>query len=432
MQQTVGRGAATGVDLRGYDRARDAWPLDPDVVHLNHGSFGAVPTEVVRRQDEFRAQADRNPVGWFPQVPALVAQARREIAPFIGARAEDTVFVPNASAAATVVYNSLQLAAGDEILVTDHGYGAITMGARRLARRFGARVRTVAIPLLASDDEVLAQFAAATTARTRLVVVDQITSPTARRFPVEQITAQARRSGVRVLVDGAHAPGLIDSPAQCGEPDWWFGNLHKWPCAPRGAAVLVSTAADRDDLWPLIDSWAAEEPFPARFDTQGTIDATSYLVAPHAISWIEQEYGWSAARETMAELVDHGAAIIGEAIAPYLDTDPVVDSAAKVPSMRLVRMPETLADHREAADRLRDVLFERAGVEAAFTTFGSRPYLRLSAHLYTEESDFHQFIERAIPLVLEASGLAASPGRGRPAPHAPSSPYPSPLKGENI
>ncbi|UFU06376.1 aminotransferase class V-fold PLP-dependent enzyme [Ruania halotolerans] len=413
MHQAALRSAASGVRLRSHHRARDAWPLDPEIVHLNHGSFGAVPTDVVRYQDELRAVGDRSPIGWYPRLAEYVLQARHEIAAFIGADAGDLAFVPNASAAATVVFNSLRLEAGEEILVTDHGYGAVTMGARRLARRFGASVRIVAIPLFADDEEVLTRFAAATSPRTRLIVVDQITSPTARRFPVAQIVAQARRSGVRVLVDGAHAPGLIDAPARCGEPDWWFGNLHKWPCAPRGAAVLVSAAADRDDLWPLIDSWAAEEPFPARFDTQGTIDATSYLAAPRAIAWMEREYGWAAARETMSELADLGAAIIGEAIAPHLDSEPVVMGVAPVPSMRLVRMPDSLADNREAADGLRDVLVDTAGVEAAFTTFDGRPYLRLSAHLYTEVADFHQFVERGIPLVLDAAGPARSARRPR-------------------
>lgn len=140
-------------------RARDAWPLDPAVIHLNHGSFGAVPSVVVEHQDALRRRADLSPVEWFPRIAERVQEARERTAPFVGARAEDSAFVPNASAAATVVYNALQLEAGDEILVTDQGYGAITMGAERLARRFGARVRTVALPLLSSDDEIVQLFA---------------------------------------------------------------------------------------------------------------------------------------------------------------------------------------------------------------------------------------------------------------------------------
>src|SRR5690606_29432909 len=207
-------------------------------------------------------------VGWFPRIAEYVADARAHVAPFVGARAEDSAFVPNASAAATVVYNRLRLAAGDEILVTDHGHGAITMGAARLARRFGAAVRAVHIPLFASADEVVELFRQSLTASTRLIVVDQITSPTARMLPTAEITALAHERGIRVLVDGAHAPGLISDAATVGGGDWWFGNMHKWPCAPRGSALLVTTDSDRQELWPLIDSWGAPEPFPGRFDTQ--------------------------------------------------------------------------------------------------------------------------------------------------------------------
>ncbi|WP_136036055.1 aminotransferase class V-fold PLP-dependent enzyme, partial [Microbacterium sp. K35] len=184
-------------------RARDAWPLDPAVVHLNHGSFGAVPSVVVAHQDALRRRADLSPVEWFPRIAERVQDARERTAPFVGARADDSVFVPNASAAATVVYNALRLEHGDEILVTDQGYGAITMGAERLARRFGATVRTVALPLLAPDDEIVQLFADALTPRTRLIVVDQITSPTARLLPTRRIADLAAERGVRTLVDGA-------------------------------------------------------------------------------------------------------------------------------------------------------------------------------------------------------------------------------------
>ncbi|MFE7504136.1 aminotransferase class V-fold PLP-dependent enzyme [Promicromonospora sp. NPDC057488] len=380
--------------------ARAAWPLDDAVVHLNHGSFGAVPTEVVRYQDELRRQADLRPVAWFPRAHELVAAARHELAPFVGARAEDTAFVPNASAAATVVFNSLRLAPGDEILVTDHGYGAITMGAQRLARRFGARVRAVTIPLAASADDVVERFRAELTDAVRLVVVDQITSPTARLLPTARITELAHEHGARVLIDGAHAPGLVADAAAVAGGDWWFGNLHKWPCAPRGSALLVTQAADRDDLWPLIDSWGAEEPYPARFDSQGTLDATSYIASPRAIEFVEREHGWDRARETMAALADHGAAVIGAALQPHVDASVATDVGMPVVSMRLLRLPDGLGRDRTDADELRLRLLDLAGVESAFTSIGGVGYLRLSAHLYTEPRDFEAFVERAVPQIL--------------------------------
>ncbi|MBT2483701.1 MULTISPECIES: aminotransferase class V-fold PLP-dependent enzyme [unclassified Microbacterium] len=394
--------------LKSFDRARDAWPLDPAIVHLNHGSFGAVPTAVVDYQNSLRAQADQSPVGWFPRIGERVGEAREKVAPFVGARAENSAFVPNASAAATVVYNALRLAVGDEILVTDQGYGAVTMGAQRLARRFGATVRVVELPLLASDDEVVQRFADALTAQTHLIVVDQITSPTARVLPTRRIAETAALRGVRTLVDGAHAPGLIPDAAAAAGGDWWFGNLHKWPCAPRGSALLVTEAHDRHDLWPLIDSWAASEPFPVRFDTQGTIDATTYLSTPAAIDFIEQEFGWNEARATLAERADAGAELIADALRPLSDEDPLTPLPSPVPSMRLVRLPQGLGASREDADELRMQLLDEIGVETAFTSFRGIGYFRLSVHLYTEASDIEAFVDRGIPAVLRRAGIRSA------------------------
>lgn len=394
--------------LTSFDRARDAWPLDPAIVHLNHGSFGAVPSAVVAHQDALRRQADLSPVEWFPRIAERVRAARERTAPFVGARPEDSAFVPNASAAATVVYNALRLETGDEILVTDQGYGAITMGAQRLARRFGATVRVVELPLLADDDEIVERFSDALTPRTRLVIIDQITSPTAREMPTRRIADSAARHGVRTLVDGAHAPGLIPDAAAAAGGDWWFGNLHKWPCAPRGSALLVTAAHDRDDLWPLIDSWAARETFPARFDTQGTIDATTYLATPAAIDFIENEFGWQQAREAMAQLVDAGAEIIAEGLRPFADEEPLTPLPSPVPSMRLVRLPLGLGATREEADALRMELLDETGVETAFTSFRGIGYFRLSAHLYTEASDFDAFVGRCIPQILRRAGIRSA------------------------
>ncbi len=389
------------VTLRSGIAARDAWPLDPQVVHLNHGSFGAVPSEVMAIQDALRRRGDRNPVDWFPRVPELVGRARQRIAGFVGADPGDTAFVTNASAGATVVFNSLRLEPGDEILVTDHGYGAITMGARRLAHRWGARIVTVALPLAASEDEILGRFREAITARTRLIVVDQITSPTARFLPTRAITDLAHQQGVRVLVDGAHAPGLVPDAATAGGGDWWFGNLHKWPCAPRGSALLVTRAADREDLWPLIDSWGGDDPWPLRFDSQGTADATAWIAAPDAVDVIEREYGWERTRATMSDLADYGAAVIGEAMSEHVSGPATPDVGMPVASMRLVRLPDGLGRRREDADDLRMRMIDEVGVETAFTSFEGIGYLRLSAHLYTLADDFHAFIERCIPAILD-------------------------------
>ncbi|MFE2630325.1 aminotransferase class V-fold PLP-dependent enzyme [Streptomyces sp. NPDC059374] len=319
--------------------AERAWSLDPDLKHLNHGSFGAVPLVAQERQELLRVEMERSPVVWFPALPERLAATRAQLAGFLRVDAGDLALVPNASAGASVVFAALTLRPGGEIIVTDHGYGAVTMGAERLARRFGGRVRTAHVPLDADEEQAYEAVTAAFTDATQLVVVDQITSATARLLPVERIGAEARRRGIPVLVDGAHAPGLLDAPLAGATYDFWTGNLHKWGCAPRGTAALVARGPLREKLYPLIDSWAAAEPFPDRFDQQGTIDATAYLAAPTALDFVERTWGWPAARRYMDELADYGARVIGAAFAGTAGADTAVDVGMPVPGQGVVRGP---------------------------------------------------------------------------------------------
>lgn len=379
--------------------ARAAWPFAPNIVPLNHGSYGAVPRDVIAAQRVLQERADASPIGWFPHIQSHTKSARERISSFVGASSYDTVFVPNASAAASVVYNSLRLTAQDEILITDHGYGAVTMGAERLARRSGSQVRTVHIPLDAGDTVIADIFDSEIKASTRLVVVDHISSATAKVFPVGRIADIAHSRGARVLVDGAHAPGLIANAARNTGADWWFGNLHKWPSAPRGAALLVTSAPDRDDLWPLIDSWHAHLPYPERFDMQGTLDVTPYLASPVAVDWVESQYGWERARITLSANADTAADAIAEAVAATLEGDPRPAVPDPAPSMRLVRLPGSLGASRAEADGMRDRLYDATNIESAFTSFDGTGYLRISVHLYTTPDDISAFIDRAVPLL---------------------------------
>ncbi|MEU6546254.1 aminotransferase class V-fold PLP-dependent enzyme [Streptomyces sp. NPDC046859] len=376
-----------------------AWSLDPDLRHLNHGSFGAVPLVAQERQELLRVEMERSPVVWFPALPERLAATRVRLAAFLRVDAGDLALVPNASAGASVVFAALTLRPGGEIVVTDHGYGAVTMGAERLARRHGGRVRTAHVPLDADEEQAYEAVTAEFTDATQLVVVDQITSATARLLPVERIGAEARRRGIPVLVDGAHAPGLLDAPLAGATYDFWTGNLHKWGCAPRGTAALVARGPLRERLYPLIDSWAAAEPFPDRFDQQGTIDATAYLAAPAALDFVERTWGWPAARRYMDELADYGAGVIGAAFAGTAGADTRVDVGMPVPGMRLVRLPAGLAADRLQADALRDRVAGELGVEAAFTSFGGAGFLRLSAHVYNTAADYEYFAEECVPVL---------------------------------
>ncbi|WP_022884248.1 aminotransferase class V-fold PLP-dependent enzyme [Glaciibacter superstes] len=377
--------------------ARAAWSLDTVSVHINHGSFGAVPLVAQEHQNTLRAEMDAAPVAWFPTLPGLVREARTSIARFLGIDPSRTAMVPNASAGASVVYTSLPVRTGVEIVVTNHGYGAVTMGAERLARRWGGTVRTAHIPLNATAAEAHDAIVAEFSDSTGLVVIDQITSPTARLLPVDTVSAEAKRRGIPVFVDGAHVPGLYDRPLDGVDCDFWVGNLHKFGCAPRGASVLVGRGPLADELYPLIDSWGAPYPFPERFDTQGTLDQTSYLAAPTSLSFIEETWGWSNARQYMTELADYAESIIAEAFTAATGDDHLVDAGMPVNALRLVRLPRGLAGSHPEADALRDRAVDELGLEGAFTCFDGVGYFRLSTHVYNTPADFEYFAERCVP-----------------------------------
>ncbi|WP_406385044.1 aminotransferase class V-fold PLP-dependent enzyme [Streptomyces sp. NBC_01618] len=381
--------------------AAAAWSLDPGMLHLNHGSFGAVPLIAQQRQHELRDEMERAPVVWFPGLPARIAATRGEIARFLHVDAQDLALVPNASAGASAVYAALTAHPGGDIVVTDHGYGAVTMGAERLARGWGRRVRTARVPLTADADQAYRAVMSEVDNRVALVVLDQITSATARELPVEQVGAELARRNITLLVDGAHSPGILASPLEGLVCDAWVGNLHKWGCAPRGTAALVARGPLREHLHPLIDSWSATEAFPHRFDQQGTVDATGPLAAPVALDFIDRTWGWETGRRYMDELADYGARVIGSAFAGSAGPTESVDVGMPVPGMRLVRLPEGLGRTRIAADALRDRATAELGVEAAFTSFDGIGYLRLSAHVYNTPADYDRFADFCVPALHE-------------------------------
>ncbi|MFI1032525.1 aminotransferase class V-fold PLP-dependent enzyme [Streptomyces sp. NPDC020951] len=386
--------------------ALSAWTLDPRMRHLNHGSFGAVPRVAQERQNALRAEMERAPVAWFPSLPGRLAAARAAVAGHLRTDGRDLALVPNASAGVGIVHAALAARPGGDIVVTDHGYGAVTMSAQRLADRWGTRVRTARVPLAADAEQAYEAVLAEVDDDVALIVLDQITSATARRMPVERVGAEAARRGVALLVDGAHAPGLLAAPLDGLVCDAWVGNLHKWGCAPRGTAALVARGPLRADLHPLIDSWGAAEPFPNRFDHQGTIDATGCLAAPTALEFIDDTWGWDTARRYMDELAEHGARVVAEAFGRTGNPADPVDVGMPVPGMRLVRLPDGLGASRVAADALRDRATVELGVEAAFTSFDGLGYLRLSAHVYNTPEDYEYFAEACVPVVEKwARGL---------------------------
>ncbi|MCZ2523496.1 aminotransferase class V-fold PLP-dependent enzyme [Streptomyces sp. HB2AG] len=375
-----------------WPQVRALWSLDETVLHLNHGSFGGVPAAVREEQDRLRAEAENSPDAWFRRLPARIAAARTELAGVCGAPVEAFSLVLNASAGTTSALASLPLREGSHLLLTDHAYGAAAMAAARFARARGASVRRLEVPLDAPAEQVLRLLEEAVDERTGAVLMDQVSSATARTFPVAGAAAVCRERGVPLLVDGAHAPGMLDGPADCGA-DFWVGNLHKWACAPRGTAGFAVSAEHRGRVRGPIASWGEEEPYPAAFDQQGTWDATGWLTAPLSAALLEG-LGWERVRAHNAALAEYGQAVVCEALgtAPARVADPA-------PSMRLVPLPPGTAGTFEAARALQCALVERAGCETAVTTWNGRGFLRVSAQVYNRPGEY-EVLARGLREVL--------------------------------
>jgi isopenicillin-N epimerase len=379
-----------------------AWALDRAVAYLNHGSFGATPVPVLAEQQRLRAAMERNPVGFLGhQLPELLDAVRAEVAAFLGAEPEGLVFVDNATTGTQTVIAQAGLAPGDEVLATDHCYPAVLAQLRRSTEAAGARLEIAEVPLPAPGrTEVAEAVLSRLTERTRLLVIDHVASCSGLMFPVEEIVAECRRQGVPVLVDGAHAAGML--PVDLGRlgADFWTGNMHKWVCAPKASAVLWVAPRWRDTLRPLVASHGVADGFWPAFDWTGTRDPTPLLSVPAALDFFGRP-GWAAVREHNNELARQGAELVAERIGT---SPPPADGLAA--AMRLVPLPAPLSesDARALEGRLLEL-----GVVVPVTCHGGWRWLRLSAQLYNTLNDY----ERLADSLAAAAGKPATVRPGR-------------------
>lgn len=269
---------------------RASFVLDPDVCFLNHGSFGACPRRVLEAQRALSDELEREPVRFFVEtMQPLLDVARERIAAFVGAAPENLAFVRNATQGVAAVLASLALEEGDELLTTSHAYGACRNALERLAARTGARVVVADVPFPLDDaSQVVAAIDAAVTPRTVLALIDHVTSPTGLVFPLETIVPRLEARGVRVLVDGAHGPGMVPLALESLGASYYTGNLHKWLCTPKGAGILHVRRDRQAELHPAITSHGmksqrARPMLWEEFDWVGTDDPTPWLVAPLAL-----------------------------------------------------------------------------------------------------------------------------------------------------
>jgi len=364
--------------------SRDEWLLDPGVAFLNHGSYGATPRAVLAEQERWRALMERHPTHFMSEeLPSAVRSAAARIAAFVGARPNDLVFVENATGACNTVLRSLHLAPGDEILLTDHGYAAVRKAAEYVARRAGARVVEAAVPFPLQDAaQVVAAVSSRLSSRTRLVIFDHITSSTAVIFPVHELTALCRAAGVPVLIDGAHAPGMLSLDVPSIGADWYTGNCHKWLMAPKGSGFLWVAPQRQTDTHPLVISHGYGQGFTAEFDWIGTRDSSAWLSVPAAIDFHER-LGGTKLRERNAALAREQSSLLARA----WNTERGAPDAL-TGSMATIRLPLREAATAERALALRRKLFDDHRIEAPVNAFAGALWVRISAHAYNRPADY--------------------------------------------
>lgn len=380
----------------------DLWPLDRGVIFLNHGSFGACPAEVLRHQAAIRAEMEAEPVRFLSrELDDRLDSARAALAAFLGADPDDLAFVTNATSGVNAVVRSLTLAAGDELLTTDHAYNACKNALEYAAGRAGARVIIVPIPFpVASPDAVVEAVMARVTSRTRLALLDHVTSPTALVLPIERLIRELDRRGVAVLVDGAHAPGMVPLDLRTLGATYYSGNCHKWLCAPKGSAFLWVHRDRHADVRPLTISHGANARRPGRtrfrleFDWTGTSDPTAWLTVPKAIDYVGSLVpgGWPAVMARNHDLALEARRLLCETAG----TAPACPDAM-IGSLASIVLPDgpTTAVFWRNPDPLQKTLFDGWGIEVPVMSWPAAPrrLVRISAQLYNDRAHYARLAE---------------------------------------
>jgi len=384
------------------DNPAELWPLDRGVIFLNHGSFGACPAEVLRHQATLRAEMEAEPVRFLSrELDDRLDAARAALGAFVGADPDDLAFVSNATSGVNAVLRSLAFSSGDELLTTDHAYNACRNTLDFVAGRTGARVVVAKIPFpVSAPSEIVDAVLAQVTPRTRLALLDHITSPTALVLPIERLIAELSGRGVEVVVDGAHAPGMVPLDLRTLGATYYSGNCHKWLCAPKGSAFLWVRRDRQPDIRPLTISHGANVTrsgrprFRLEFDWTGTDDPTAWLTVPRAIDYLGSLVtgGWPALMATNRALALEARRLVcAVAGTPPACPDEMIGSLA---SIILPDGPTTEIGWRRP-DPLQRRLFEGWGIEVPVMSWPAAPrrLLRVSAQLYNDRAHYARLAE---------------------------------------
>ena len=373
------------------------WPLDPTVAFLNHGSYGACPSEILALQSALRAELEAGPVRFLGrELEGRLDVARAALGAFVGADPDDLAFIGNATSGVNAVLRSLDFSSGDELLTTDHAYAACKNTLDYVARRTGARVVVATIPFpVASPEGIVTAVLAKVTARTRLALLDHITSPTGLILPMERLVRELRGRGVESLVDGAHAPGMIPLDLKGLGAAYYSANCHKWLCTPKGSAFLWVRRDCQPSIHPLTISHGAVGERPGRtrfrleFDWTGTQDPTAWLTVPRAIEYLGGLVpgGWPALMARNRALALEARRLLCAAVG----TEPACPDEM-IGSLASVILPDGVTTDTgwRAPDPLKARLFDGHRIEVPIFRWPAPPrrLVRVSAQLYNRAEQY--------------------------------------------
>ncbi|HIN84424.1 MAG TPA: aminotransferase class V-fold PLP-dependent enzyme [Phycisphaerales bacterium] len=363
--------------------------LDPNITYLNHGSFGARVSEVFEYQQSLKRELELSPINFLDRQRYRIDEARNCISSFLGAEVEGFGFVDNATTGVGCVVQSIQIEPEDEILTTNLVYNGIRQLLTRIASDACCSYRELQVQFpLQSQNELLQLITDAISNKTKLLVVDHVASASAIVFPVKEIAKICKERGILLLVDGAHAPGMLDLHIDSIGADWYVGNLHKWICAPLSAGFVYTSEPHRDTTHPMTISHWYKQGITNEFNWQGTKDITPWLAAAKAVEW-GSKIGWSRIQQH-----NHAFAVwMQKTLVATWNVEPLSPlDGSMLGSMVTVPLPDTLPNEMEACLAYRDYLYENYQIEVPIFELQGRGVVRLSGQLYSREEHLKRLI----------------------------------------
>ncbi len=371
---------------------RQHWLLKEDVAFLNHGSFGACPIPVLNEQQKWRANIEAQPIEFLGRrCEALLAFQRMQLGPRLGMGYEDFGFVTNATEGINAVLQSLKFKPGDELLTTNHVYNAVRKAMSYVAARSGATYREISIPLpLHTSSEIADAVINSLSDKTRLLVIDHVTSPTALVFPVQLISTQCRSRGIDIVIDGAHAPGMLSLDVTRQDAPFYAGNLHKWICAPKGSAFLWVNRNRQAEIHPAVISHHYQGGFEKEFGWQGTRDISGLLAIRSAMEFFDQ-FGWPRTLQHNHQL----ATWAQQMICQRWDTIPMTPLDGRlIGAMATLRLPLRFGHLSEPQrEILQSRLYNEFKVEAPLILWDNHAYVRVSCQIYNRPEDYQRLAD---------------------------------------